>query len=57
MPLSLPPNCKIAVSLGVDFDAHSVWPGSYGISRRGTFHAVNLELMLVRPGFSSFSDV
>lgn len=35
MPLSLPPNCNIAVSLGVDFDAHSVWPGSYGIKSPG----------------------
>ena len=35
MPLSLPSNHKIAVSLGVDFDAHSVWPGSYGVNSPG----------------------
>jgi peptidoglycan/xylan/chitin deacetylase (PgdA/CDA1 family) len=35
MALRLPPTCKIAVSLGVDFDAHSVWPGSFGIKTPG----------------------
>ena len=35
MPLRLPSTCKIAVSLGVDFDAHSVWPGSFGVKTPG----------------------
>jgi peptidoglycan-N-acetylglucosamine deacetylase len=44
MPLRLPPGQKIAVSLGVDFDAHSVWPGSFnmktpGVLSRGEFGA------------------
>ena len=35
MPLHLPSGCRIAVSLGVDFDAHSVWPGSFGMKTPG----------------------
>src|SRR5262249_48735801 len=35
MPLRLPSNHRIAVSLGVDFDAHSVWPGSFGMKTPG----------------------
>ena len=44
MPLRLPSQQKIAVSLGVDFDAHSVWPGAFnmktpGVLSRGEFGA------------------
>jgi peptidoglycan/xylan/chitin deacetylase (PgdA/CDA1 family) len=30
MPLELPPNKKLAVSISSDFDAHSVWMGTFG---------------------------
>lgn len=30
MPLNLPPGKKLAVSISADFDAHSVWMGSFG---------------------------
>ena len=45
MPLHLPRGQKIAVSVGVDFDAHSVWPGSFnmrtpGVLSRGEFGAL-----------------
>jgi peptidoglycan-N-acetylglucosamine deacetylase len=44
MPLHLPSQQKIAVSLGVDFDGHSVWPGAFnmktpGVLSRGEFGA------------------
>ncbi|MBA6440772.1 polysaccharide deacetylase family protein [Streptomyces sp. GMR22] len=45
MPLSLPPGKRLAVSIGSDFDAHSVWMGTFkSISQshlsRGEFGAV-----------------
>jgi peptidoglycan-N-acetylglucosamine deacetylase len=35
MPLKLPPGKKIAVNIGVDFDAQSVWMTSFGLNSPG----------------------
>lgn len=35
MALHLPEGTKIAVNIGVDFDAHTVWQGSFGVSSPG----------------------
>ena len=45
MPLNLPPGKRLAVSVGSDFDAHSVWMGTFGSASqshlsRGEFGAV-----------------
>jgi peptidoglycan-N-acetylglucosamine deacetylase len=44
MPLDLPGDTRIAVNIGADFDAHSVWMGTFGLSSpsylsRGEFGA------------------
>jgi peptidoglycan/xylan/chitin deacetylase (PgdA/CDA1 family) len=44
MPLQLPAGKKIAVNIGADFDAHSVWMGTFGLTSpsylsRGEFGA------------------
>ncbi|MFJ6215581.1 polysaccharide deacetylase [Streptomyces sp. NPDC092296] len=44
MPLTLPPGKKIAVSIGADFDAHSLWMGTFNLTSpaylsRGEFGA------------------
>lgn len=44
MPLDLPDDKRLAVSIGADFDAHSVWMGTFGLSSpsylsRGEFGA------------------
>lgn len=44
MPLTLPAGHKIAVNIGADFDAHSVWMGTFGLTSpsylsRGEFGA------------------
>jgi peptidoglycan-N-acetylglucosamine deacetylase len=44
MPLHLPPGKKLAVNIGADFDAHSVWMGTFGLQSpsylsRGEFGA------------------
>lgn len=44
MPLNLPSAKRLAVSIGADFDAHSVWMGTFGLSSpsylsRGEFGA------------------
>lgn len=35
MPLNLPSGMRVAVNIGVDFDAHSLWMGSYGFTTPG----------------------
>jgi peptidoglycan-N-acetylglucosamine deacetylase len=35
MALILPPGKRLAVSIGVDFDAHCVWMGSFGLTSPG----------------------